>query len=360
MEYVAGPSLAERLKQGTIPFRSLIRIAIQLTEALRNTAATGVVHGDIKPANVLMLDESNVKLSDFGVANVPSKPDSRIGGTLKYMAPELLRGGAANLQSDMYALGATLFEASFGHLPRAAGESRTFDEMLRAREQSELTFPEAWPREIPESWRDTLAWLLAKDPRQRPDDYDQLLAAFRALVPVSLPDAGLLPRALAWSIDNLLVFSLVALPGFVMAILYGIRLADLYQHYPALGVFMSVAVLPMPLVGSLIQERWGTSPGKKLFNIRISDIHGLPPRPTELGLRAAFQLLPVWALAADGVLASLRLFWLIPVVAVGTLLFFAVDVAAAWFPPRNRTLHDRLLGTRVTVDPGFAARPGED
>ncbi|MGH8245109.1 MAG: serine/threonine-protein kinase, partial [Gammaproteobacteria bacterium] len=133
MECLEGETLAARLKRGPMPADQAARSAIQIAEALDAAHRKGVVHRDLKPANI-MLAKSGVKLLDFGLAkSAPGAPDletqsltqaGTLMGTYPYMAPELLQGGDADARSDLFALGAILYEMIEGR--RAfAGESAT-------------------------------------------------------------------------------------------------------------------------------------------------------------------------------------------------------------------------------------------
>lgn len=118
MEHVAGGSLAgwlARSADGKLPLVEALRITDEMLSALAACHDAGVVHGDVKPANVLVTPEGRVKLADFGsaraAANVTLMPG---GGTLRYMAPEQLRGQAADARTDLYATAIVLHEMLSG------------------------------------------------------------------------------------------------------------------------------------------------------------------------------------------------------------------------------------------------------
>ena len=133
MEHLEGESLAERLTRGPVPLKQALRIGAEIAEALDGAHRRGIVHRDLKPANV-MLTKSGVKLLDFGLAKLissdgavvsdPNSPtvqqqndltaEGHIVGTLQYMAPEQLEGKVADARTDIFALGATLFEMLSG------------------------------------------------------------------------------------------------------------------------------------------------------------------------------------------------------------------------------------------------------
>src|SRR5262249_788043 len=122
MERVAGPSLADRIKQGPLAPDEIAPLGIQIARALAAAHAAGVVHRDVKPGNVLGAGPRVWKLADFGVAHVPDSSLTMTGqfvGSPAYAAPEALVKGISAPAGDVYGLGATLYEAAAGKWPRA-------------------------------------------------------------------------------------------------------------------------------------------------------------------------------------------------------------------------------------------------
>jgi serine/threonine-protein kinase len=134
MEHLAGQTLAERLERGRLPLEQALTVATELAEALSAAHRQGVIHRDLKPANV-MLTKSGAKLLDFGLAkltgrgeqpaasyagsSVPTQAATLTGqgvivGTLQYMAPEQLEGKPPDARTDLWALGAILYEMVTG------------------------------------------------------------------------------------------------------------------------------------------------------------------------------------------------------------------------------------------------------
>jgi serine/threonine-protein kinase len=121
MERVAGPSLKERLGSGALPADELRALGIQIGRALAAAHAAGVVHRDVKPANILAAGAGTWKLADFGVAHVPDSSLTMTGqfvGSPAYAPPEALVRGQTGAPGDVYGLGATLYEAAAGQWPR--------------------------------------------------------------------------------------------------------------------------------------------------------------------------------------------------------------------------------------------------
>ncbi len=129
MELLEGESLADRLSRGPLPLSEVFRVGTQLADALDRAHRAGVVHRDLKPANV-MITRSGAKLLDFGLAksaqidlpdagdgatqHKPLTQEGTILGTFQYMAPEQLEGLAADARTDIFSLGAVLYEMATG------------------------------------------------------------------------------------------------------------------------------------------------------------------------------------------------------------------------------------------------------
>ena len=120
MDFVSGRPLSERIAEGPLPPDEAVAIAGVVADALAVAHDHGIVHRDIKPANILVDDDGAVHLVDFGIAALMDAPsdgltaDSTMVGTLRYAAPERLAGGDVTPRSDVWALGAVLYEMLTG------------------------------------------------------------------------------------------------------------------------------------------------------------------------------------------------------------------------------------------------------
>ena len=120
MDFVSGRPLSERIAEGPLPPDEAVAIAGIVADALAVAHDHGIVHRDIKPANILVDDDGAVHLVDFGIAALMDAPsdgltaDSTMVGTLRYAAPERLAGGDVTPRSDVWALGAVLYEMLTG------------------------------------------------------------------------------------------------------------------------------------------------------------------------------------------------------------------------------------------------------
>ncbi len=122
MEYVHGPTLRQLIKQrGALNQDEAINIMKQLVSAVSHAHRNGIIHRDIKSQNVMVKDDGTVKLSDFGISIVKGEADltqtNTVMGTVHYLAPELAKGAAATVQSDIYSLGIVFYEMLTGDVP---------------------------------------------------------------------------------------------------------------------------------------------------------------------------------------------------------------------------------------------------
>lgn len=165
MEYIDGPSLAEAAKAaGRIEPREAARIGLHVLGALRAAHAVGVLHRDVKPGNVLLAKDGRVLLTDFGIAAIEGDSSiTRTGelvGSIDYLAPERVTGGAPDPASDLWSLGATLYTAVEARSPfrRTSPISS-----LQAVVNEELP-----PLRQAEALGPVITALLRKDPAHRP------------------------------------------------------------------------------------------------------------------------------------------------------------------------------------------------
>ncbi|HEY2674454.1 MAG TPA: serine/threonine-protein kinase [Rugosimonospora sp.] len=183
MELIEGPTLSDQLRSGTLSWSAALGICAQVAAALGAAHARGLVHRDVKPANI-MLAGTGVKVVDFGISaligeQVDLDGTGIVQGTPSYVAPERLCGAPVGAAADLYALGVVLFQALAGRLPwHAEGEAEILTAHLTARPDPLPPIPG-----MPDDVNDLYLRCLAKDPAQRPDAREVAVALAAAAGP---------------------------------------------------------------------------------------------------------------------------------------------------------------------------------
>ncbi len=185
MEYLEGETLADRLARGPLPLDQALRHGIEISTALDRAHRQGIVHRDLKPGNV-MLTRSGVKLLDFGLAKLaaPAAPSGVAGlsmmpttpkgsnltaegtilGTFQYMAPEQLEGKEADARTDIFALGAVLYEMATGRKAFAGASQASLISAIMASEPPPISVVQPM---TPPAMDRVVKTCLAKDPEDR-------------------------------------------------------------------------------------------------------------------------------------------------------------------------------------------------
>lgn len=173
MEYLGGGTLEQWLERDRLieltPNR-LLELAIQLARGLAYAHANGIVHRDVKPANIHYDAGTNVAtMMDFGIAAIerPERDDESgdLAGTLTHMAPELFSGATADARSDLYALGVVLYQLLSGRLPFEGEDAET---LVRRITRNDVRPLEPLRQDIPRELLDLVQRLIAPEPDSRP------------------------------------------------------------------------------------------------------------------------------------------------------------------------------------------------
>ena len=195
LELVEGPTLADRIKQGPIPIDEALPIAKQIADALEAAHEQGVIHGDLKPANIKVKGDGTVKVLDFGLAKAfqPDASDPSLSasptisltaaatqmgmviGTAAYMAPEQARGKVVDRRADIWAFGVVLFEMLTGQRP-FHGEDVSLTLAAVMTFEPDL---DRLPDGLSPALRTYLARCLEKDPRERVRDIGDVRLAMK-------------------------------------------------------------------------------------------------------------------------------------------------------------------------------------
>lgn len=131
MEALQGPTLEEVLRCGRLPVAQAVALALQIAQALESVHRAGLVHQDVKPANIIVTADGDLKLLDFGLA-VPAGRSAgpfELVGSVHYLSPDRVLGRDADIRSDLFSLGVVLYESLTGEKPFAGSSS--FDVLLR-------------------------------------------------------------------------------------------------------------------------------------------------------------------------------------------------------------------------------------
>ncbi len=164
MALIDGRSLAELIATGSIPLRQGVEVVAELAEALAYAHGLGIIHRDVKPANVRLDHQGDVYLMDFGIAYRPDSdevpvPPGTILGTPAYLAPEQAKGGQASVlpASDQYSLGAVLYELLCGKPPFFGPPSYVLFHAIHEDPPSPRTIDPKVPRPLAEICRKAMA-----------------------------------------------------------------------------------------------------------------------------------------------------------------------------------------------------------
>lgn len=174
MEYVEGDTLTNViLREKRIPWEKTVDYAIQICSALKAAHDTGIVHRDLKPSNLLIDKDDQIKLTDFGVAQVFAAGKLTVTGgiigTAEYMSPEQAQGTRASKKSDLYSLGAVMYAMICGRPPFSG---KTTLEVIQKHKFGQFDRPNMYVPEIPLWLNDIICQLLEKEPDKRfPDAY---------------------------------------------------------------------------------------------------------------------------------------------------------------------------------------------
>jgi serine/threonine-protein kinase len=168
MEHVAGVTLATVLQeQPQLPIAQALEIVEQVAEALEEAHRNGIVHRDVKPANVFLDARGRVKVGDFGIARLPDSELTETGiglGTPGYIAPEVLRGGKADARADVFALGVLAYALLTGRRPFSADTRESLAIQVLEHEPPP---PSALRAAVPRAASDAVVHALAKSPEAR-------------------------------------------------------------------------------------------------------------------------------------------------------------------------------------------------
>jgi hypothetical protein len=346
MQIVPGGTLKDRVAAGgPLPVTDAVSAILDVISGLDAAEAAGILHRDIKPSNCFIDADGKIKVGDFGLS-IPSAGRDREGtfqGTPQFASPEQLRGGALDVRSDIYAVGATLHYLLTGGAPF---ESDAFSELItRVKEAPPPLAHKARP-DVPAALGALVARCLAKDPADRPATYPELARALSAFALFSSP-ARLDARLIAGVIDYLII----AMPAGILNLVAGPRTVrrgstsvDLEPWTFVVGVLYFAAC----------EARWQKTPGKRLMGLSVTSIKGTVTWRQAAGRALTFYspalvtLLPAAVIGFPAVMSYLADRPWLALSASG----MHIILSGLLFVTMRRhngfaTVHDLLTGTRV-------------
>jgi eukaryotic-like serine/threonine-protein kinase len=287
MEYVDGRPLSELIRQEGLPLDTILRYGRQLASALAHAHDHGVVHGDLKPSNIVVTPQGDAKVLDFGLArrsdpaefdrqtletaSVENRPG--LGGTLPYMAPEQINGSPASPSTDLWSLGVVLYEMVAGCRP-FSGENLYLlcNSILRDP-------PRPLPSRVPVGLGSVISRCLEKEPARRYERASELRAALEALTPSS---ENLVQPAPPRSVLPLLIVAVLLL----LLATFGV-----YKFRHRLGSTSSTGNMPQPILLSILPPPAAGDASQSAFNDGLADT--LNSRLSELSARHAMAIIPM-------------------------------------------------------------------
>lgn len=171
MELLKGGSLDKKMKNGPMDPVYIMKIGRAIAMGLSAAADEGLVHGDVKPENILFNEEGEAKLVDFGIAALMGSTDE-IWGTPFYISPEKVQKRRTDLRADIYSLGATLYHAICGHPPF---DGKTTNDVVKARFNGAPPPMRNFRPDIPQQVQDIIGRMLALEPSKRYPTYISLI-----------------------------------------------------------------------------------------------------------------------------------------------------------------------------------------
>jgi hypothetical protein len=269
MEWIDGETLRSLLKRGPLPSRRALDIVQQIATGLNAAHRAGIVHRDINPSNIMITSAGVAKILDFGIArsetiDASETSTSRFIGTPHYVSPEQARGQNVDPRSDIYSLGATLYEMISGK-PPFKGDNPLAIMTARLFEPVPEIPPEV-AVEVPVSR--VIRKMMAREPEDRFADCTQLLDAIDTVYPGPVMPAHMPRRAFAFLTDLFLVSVPPAFLFFAFLRTKGYFVTNVFYDSIYGRAFLALALLAwLCIYFVFLGDRWHRTIGQQLEGI---------------------------------------------------------------------------------------------
>jgi TolB-like protein/Flp pilus assembly protein TadD len=272
MAYYEGETLKERIGRGSLLTADAVGIAMQIGTGLAKAHAQGIVHRDVKPANIVITTDGVAKILDFGLAKLAGQVgltrDSSTLGTVAYMSPEQVRGDAVDERTDIWALGVVLFQMVAGKLPFKGDYEQAIMYSIVNEEAASLG---AARPEAPQELRGVVAKALAKAPDARYRRMAEMLADLESVRQKQAPGASAARRVKPARVKRELVIAVCASVAVVAAVV----LARTYVFAPREKPIASLAVLPFQNISGDPEQEYFSNGITEALITELSKIEAL-------------------------------------------------------------------------------------
>jgi hypothetical protein len=348
MELLAGKTLADQIADGPLAVEAALDAIRSAALGLREAQRAGFSHRDVKPSNLMTDGHGVVKVLDFGlVAAAPADAgdgavaQTTLAGTPLYMAPEQASGAALDHRADIYALGATLYHLVAGKPPFEAATAAELATLHRTAERPGV--PRIGHTRTAIAAIDALvARMMAPDPAERFATYDELLRALELASAAHTKPAGFWVRGMATATEAALVAIVLALVSALLELLGA----------PAFDITGKLFLPVMSVMQALSIGRWGTTPGKALFELEVAAVAtGARPTWRQAIARSAVEYAAPFGLPSAMSIAGYAIDLPIDLpgiaAAAGIAIVVVLLVHAVLRVPGKRAPWDRAAGTIV-------------
>jgi len=293
MEYIEGHTLADLIRQGPLTIEKVLRYSSQISSALAHAHEKGVIHGDLKPLNIIMTPAGDAKILDFGLARrsnpmefdhktletATSENNIALGGTFPYMAPEQIEGSDASARTDIWSFGVVLYEMISG--TRAFQGTSLFllcNSILRDQ-------PQPLPLAVPPGLKTVVSRCLEKEPERRYRRAGEARAALEAVDPstgqrVEVTTPLTTHRSRLWS----------AMIGLALIALIAVGISAIRDDKPYRGS-KSPGTIPSRVVLGVLPPPNSSDPTQSAFDAGLVDT--LNSRLGELSTRHSLSVIPM-------------------------------------------------------------------